>query len=156
MGPACPIATDMTLRDHMQGAYADMYGSGPPCQAFSLAGLNGGLQDPRGLVILHVVITILSVLPRAFYIENVPNIARKAHAKLLQGIISMLSVRYEVAYDILNSCNYGVPQNRERLYLIGVRKDSVFEEFRWPKPDAHHPDPNDFLLPRTNQEKHVR
>ena len=113
--------------------YVDVYVAGFPCQPFSAAGANLGLDDLRGKVVHGVIAYIKSKLPVVFVLENVKNLMSSRHEAALECILKELSAiqmstgkrAYDVTPRLLNSKNYGVPQSRERLYIIGRREDKL-------------------------------
>lgn len=107
----------------------DLLAAGFPCQPFSLAGLKKGFNDPRGSLFDKVVEIIENKRPRAFLLENVKNL--KGHDKG-ETINYMLNTLRDKGYfvpepKILNSKFFGVPQNRERIYIVGFLDDVDFE-----------------------------
>ena len=108
---------------------------GPPCQSFSLAGKRMGLNDPRGKLVLEFIRVVREALPVGFVMENVRGLANWEHGLALKAIIEEASMpieykgkvyRYEVKYQILNAASYGVPQFRERIFIVGNRIDVPF------------------------------
>ena len=114
---------------------------GPPCQSFSLAGLRKGLEDDRGKLLFEYVRVVRETLPVGFVLENVKGLTNWDSGRALKLLIEELSKPIEFegktyVYTItppkvLNAVDYGVPQYRERLILVGNRKGLTFE---YPKP----------------------
>ncbi|MEK7451173.1 MAG: DNA (cytosine-5-)-methyltransferase [Patescibacteria group bacterium] len=107
----------------------DLLAAGFPCQPFSLAGLKRGFNDPRGSLFGEVVKIIADKKPRAFLLENVKNL--KGHDKG-ETLNYMLNVLRDIGYfvpepKILNSKFFGVPQNRERIYIVGFLHQVDFD-----------------------------
>jgi DNA (cytosine-5)-methyltransferase 1 len=103
----------------------DVVFGGPPCQGFSLIGKRS-LDDSRNSLIFHFLRLILELKPKFFVMENVKGMTIGKHRQFLQEIIDEFGKsNYTVKenYQVLNAAYYGVPQNRERLFLIGCRKD---------------------------------
>lgn len=103
----------------------DVVFGGPPCQGFSLIGKRL-LDDPRNNLISHFVRLIIELNPKYFILENVPGMAIGKHRQLLQEIMNTFknnNYNVEENIQILNAANYGVPQNRERLFLLGSKKE---------------------------------
>jgi len=102
---------------------------GPPCQPWSQAGNNAGKDDPRD-VLGHVPKMIAEVEPEVFVFENVPGLSSsKEHSKYFENLLDQLSsprddLEYGVAAGILNAADYGVPQRRRRLFIIGFKNKS--------------------------------
>ena len=100
-----------------------VYG-GPPCQGFSVAGKMSS-EDPRNELIKTFLEVVEVVQPRVFLIENVKNLAVSPRWKRVRDYVSAVSAKldYNVEFNIINSADYGVPENRERLIVIGVKND---------------------------------
>lgn len=113
----------------------DIYVAGPPCQSFSLAGKRKGFDDPRGQLIIHSFNAIKQTKPKLFILENVKGmltVNNKMFFKELQDIISNDLIEYKVFYNVLNTKHYGIPQNRERLFIIGILKTHLKKDFEVP------------------------
>tara|TARA_R110002020_G_scaffold220785_2_gene428765 strand:- start:30357 stop:31574 length:1218 start_codon:yes stop_codon:yes gene_type:complete len=125
----------------------DIYMTSPPCQAFSLAGKRKGEQDNRGVLFYNSHEFIKVNRPRYFIFENVKGLLSDDNGKTFQRWIDYLaksvngqpvifpheeSVMYHVYHKVLNSKDFGVPQNRERIFIIGIRDDKD-NYFRFPK-----------------------
>lgn len=98
---------------------------GPPCQGFSLAGNIGRkeLHDERNKLFLAYLQFIKIIKPKIFIMENVATLARHNKGKTLKGIIqSFIEIGYEIKYEILNAKDYGVAQNRNRIFIVGTQK----------------------------------
>ncbi len=127
----------------------DIYMTSPPCQAFSLAGKRKGEDDKRGILFYNSHEFIQKNKPRFFIFENVKGLLSDDKGKTFQRWIDYLagksvngnptifphdeSVPYHVYYQVLNAKNYGIPQNRERVFIIGIRDDQD-NFFSFPKP----------------------
>jgi DNA (cytosine-5)-methyltransferase 1 len=115
----------------------DVLMGGVPCQAFSHAGERKGLKDPRGQLILEFNRLVNECRPKFLLVENVKGLATHEKGKTLESVIDLFSNEglYEVNHQILNAGNYGVPQKRERIIIVGVRKDlNLKYEFPDPLP----------------------
>lgn len=113
----------------------DLMIAGFPCQTFSLLGKREGLTTDKGLVIYGLINILKEKKVPYFLLENVKGLLNHDKGNTLKTILWELSeAGYHVEYKVLNSLNYGVPQMRERVYLVGVRKDikSVIN-FQWPE-----------------------
>ncbi|MDJ0510532.1 MAG: DNA cytosine methyltransferase [Crocosphaera sp.] len=126
----------------------DVVFGGPPCQGFSVIGKRN-LEDDRNSLVKHFISLVLELQPKYFVMENVPGMALGKHQLFLQEIFDKFAKNnYQVRtdYKILNAANYGVPQLRERLFIIGGKK-----ELRLPKyPNfitQYNPDYNSSLPP---------
>lgn len=114
---------------------------GPPCQSFSLAGLRKGLDDERGKLLFEFVRVVRETLPVGFVLENVKGLTNWDSGKALKLLIEELTkpveyegkcYKYTIAEPkVLNAVDYGVPQFRERLILVGNRKGL---DFTYPTP----------------------
>jgi DNA (cytosine-5)-methyltransferase 1 len=123
----------------------DIYMTSPPCQAFSLAGKRLGKDDKRGILFFNSHEFIQENKPRFFIFENVKGLLSDDNGKTFQEWINMLggksvngvpvlfpyedSVPYHLYWQVLNAKHHGIPQNRERVFLIGIRddQDNVFQ-----------------------------
>lgn len=148
----------------------DLMIGGSPCQSFSTAGRRQAFDDPRGGAMLKYVNLINEIQPKAFLLENVKGLLSAAlnHVTLqeradrrangqneyeldelpgsaLEYLLSQIQ-NYNVVYRVLNSADYGVPQKRERVFFIGIRKD-LNREFVFPEPTHSKDGSSDGLLP---------
>lgn len=119
----------------------DILVGGFPCQAFSIAGKRGGFDDTRGTLFFDVARIIKAKQPKAFFLENVKGLTNHRSGKTLATILNVL--RNDLGYivpepQIINAKNFGVPQNRERIFIIGFRNDLGIKE-----EDFSYPDPID-------------
>lgn len=95
---------------------------GPPCQPFSIAGKRQGALDDRAALIGHFVRIVGELEPAAFLLENVPNLASMAGGKFLEDTKTALRrLGYSVDHRVVSAADYGVPQNRKRLIVLGVK-----------------------------------
>ena len=115
----------------------DVLCAGFPCQAFSIAGRRGGFEDTRGTLFFDVAEIIKKKQPKAIFLENVKGLRNHDKGKTLATILNVLreDLNYYVPEpQILNAKEFGVPQNRERIFIVGFRKDLGIEEFQYPEP----------------------
>lgn len=99
---------------------------GPPCQDFSMNGSLKGFEGERGKLTVVFFDKILDIKPTFFVMENVTGLTKRKDTKeYLQSILKKVEKEYYVDHEKLNSLNYGVPQHRERVFFIGVRKDCI-------------------------------
>ena len=125
----------------------DIYMTSPPCQAFSLAGKRKGEEDKRGILFYNSHHFIKINKPRYFIFENVKGLLSDDKGRTFQRWLDYLgksingnpilfphpeSVNYHIYFKVLNSKDFGVPQNRERVFIIGIRDDED-NHFRFPK-----------------------
>jgi len=131
----------------------DIYMTSPPCQAFSLAGKRLGKDDKRGILFFNSHEFIQVNKPRFFIFENVKGLLSDDNGRTFQEWVNMLggksvngvpvlfpyddSVPYHLYWQVLNAKNHGVPQNRERVFLVGIR-DDVDNRFQFPR-EEHLP-----------------
>ena len=123
----------------MKKGEADVLIGGPPCQPFSKSGYwakgdAGRLDDPRADTLVHYLRVLRDTKPRAFLLENVKGIAYKGKNEglefLLEGVKEVnrrAKTKYKVYWTTLNASSFGVPQNRERVFLVGSRDGAKFE-----------------------------
>ena len=98
----------------------DILCAGFPCQSFSIAGKRRGLEDTRGTMFFEVARILKDKRPRYFILENVKGLLNHDRGKTFQTILKILSdLGYSVQWQLLNSKFFGVPQNRERVYIVG-------------------------------------
>jgi DNA (cytosine-5)-methyltransferase 1 len=142
------MLTDMTKEDWIgEQFYSDLFIGGIPCQAFSLAGKRMGELDHRGLLFYDFYRYVKNQQPKVFIIENVKGLLSDNDGRTFQNWCHLLgqsmnthynmfnhedSLMYNLHFTVLNSKDYGVPQNRERVFLVGVRND-LPNSFRFPK-----------------------
>ncbi len=115
----------------------DLMIAGFPCQTFSVIGQRKGMSDRRGQVIYGLIKIMKGKNLPYFILENVKGLVNHDNGKSLRVILEELDkAGYKVFYKVLSSLDYGVPQMRERIYFVGIRKDLVKENknFEWPKP----------------------
>jgi len=102
----------------------DLLSGGYPCQSFSYAGKKLGLEDTRGTLFYEFAEVLKDVKPKVFLAENVKGLATHDKGKTLQVMLDVFEeVGYDVTYKVLNALDYGVAQKRQRIVIIGVRKD---------------------------------
>jgi DNA (cytosine-5)-methyltransferase 1 len=98
----------------------DLLVGGFPCQSFSIAGKRGGFNDTRGTLFFEIARILRDKRPRYFVLENVKGLLSHDGGKTLQTIFGVLTdLGYEFEWQVLNSKNFGVPQNRERIFIVG-------------------------------------
>lgn len=113
----------------------DLLVGGSPCQSFSLVGRRGGFEDARGTLFYEFARLIDEVQPKVFIYENVKGVLSHDKGntwKVMQNVFNELG--YDWHYQILNSKNYGIPQNRERIFIVGFLRPEYGNKFEFPKP----------------------
>ncbi len=116
----------------------DILCAGFPCQAFSIAGKRGGFNDTRGTLFHDVAEIIRRKRPKAIFLENVKGLVNHDRGKTLRTILHVL--RNDLGYtvpdpEIMNARHFGVPQNRERIFIVGFRENEDAQAFQYPEPD---------------------
>lgn len=118
----------------------DLLFGGPPCQSFSLAGNRKGLEDDRGRLVFDFIRLVKQTAPKVFVMENVAAMASWQSGEVLSEIenaltteftFGALQMKYRVEHSILDAANFGVPQHRKRIFIVGNRENS---EFKFPTP----------------------
>ena len=113
---------------------ADLVIGGPPCQSLSHAGKRLGLEDIRGKQFYYFINAVKLVQPKVFLIENVVGLLTHDNGKTYKTIHSLLEECGYVLYtQVLNCADYGIPQIRRRVFIVGVRND-IPRKFKFPKP----------------------
>lgn len=133
---------DITKIDENDIPEHDILCAGFPCQAFSIAGKRKGFEDEtRGTLFFDIKRIIKAKQPKAFFLENVKGLISHDRGKTLKVILKVL--REELNYyvpdpQIMNAKDFGVPQNRERIFIIGFRKDLKIDSFAYPDPTGQN------------------
>ena len=131
--------------DHDKLPYADIVAGGFPCQDFSHAGKRRGFESRRGMLYLEMVNIVKKIQPKAFFAENVKGLLTMDKGEAIKIIAKDFEeAGYRVKYQLLLAANYGVPQKRERVIIIGIRND-LANDFVFPVP-THSPDGSDGKL----------
>jgi DNA (cytosine-5)-methyltransferase 1 len=132
--------TDMTKRDHSKLPKVTLYSAGFPCTCYSTEGKGEGLLSSAGSVGLHCILTVEASRPKAFFFENTKNLTSKKHEKdfhlIMQALAAIKDAQGHPAYTlyvrVMNTLKQGIPQNRERTYIVGILNKSQRRKFRWP------------------------
>lgn len=137
----------------------DFLVGGFPCQAFSIAGKRGGFQDTRGTLFFEIARILADKRPRYFLLENVKGLLSHESGKTFQTILKVLTdLGYLLQWEVLNSKNFGVPQNRERVFIFGARGECGFQVFPIGEGNQEHSKQNvqrhDIAHTITNTDKH--
>lgn len=127
----------------------DLLISGFPCQTFSIVGKRHGLNDEnQGQIIYHIVRILKERKNNYFILENVKGLVNHDKGRTFRIVLELLvELGYNVNYSVLNSIDYGVPQMRERIYLVGIKKELLQEDkkFIFPKKTKQEYNIADFL-----------
>ena len=128
------VVGDITKVDEKGIPDHDILLAGFPCQAFSLAGQKRGFEDARGTLFFDVARIVKYHKPKVVFCENVKNLVNHDRGRTFDVIKAVLEdLGYKVFYKVLNSKNFAVPQNRERIYIVGFRNDIAPEDFIFPE-----------------------
>lgn len=119
---------DITKLDTLSLPDYDVLLAGFPCQAFSIAGKRGGFDDTRGTLFFDVARIIKDTRPKMFLLENVKGLLNHNKGKTFNTILNVLQneLNYDIHYKVLNAKNFNLPQNRERIYIVGFNKETKF------------------------------
>ncbi|WP_120952298.1 DNA (cytosine-5-)-methyltransferase [Helicobacter sp. L8] len=113
----------------------DILCAGFPCQSFSIMGAQGGLEDDRGALFFEIVRILAHHKPLAFLLENVKQLCTHQQGHTLKTILDTLtSLGYSVRYGVLNALDFGIPQKRERLFLVGFLNPHLANAFSFDFP----------------------
>jgi len=118
--------TKKRILEHVEKRKIGIIAGGPPCQGFSLAGKRLS-DDPRNFLFKEFVEMVEIVQPEMFIMENVPGLLSSSGGKTYKSIIEEFgSIGYKISSQILNSAEFGVPQKRRRVFIVGARQDYNF------------------------------
>ncbi|MDD3645828.1 MAG: DNA cytosine methyltransferase [Candidatus Gracilibacteria bacterium] len=126
---------DITMQDEKSIPDHDILCAGFPCQAFSIAGYRKGFEDQRGTLFFDIVRILKEKKTPIIFLENVKNLASHSEGETLNLMLKMLKKEgYFIHYKVMNSMEYGnVPQNRERIYIVGFRDKKKYDNFSFPE-----------------------
>lgn len=132
---------EKTIPDH------DILCAGFPCQAFSISGKQRGFEDSRGTLFFDVARIVKEKQPKIVFMENVKNFATHDNGHTLEVVkATMEELGYTFFQKVLNSVDYGMPQKRERIYMVCFRNDLGITDFSYPKAFKLTKHVEDFLL----------
>ena len=134
--PTHPHSYILDIKDVKNPPKHDILVAGFPCQPYSIAGLRKGLKDERGQVFLEIIRILKQSKPKAFLLENVKGMRSHDSGRTFQFMLEELEkCGYFLRYETLNSSVHAnVPQNRERVFVIGFRDKGISEKFNFPAP----------------------
>jgi len=113
----------------------DLFVGGSPCQSFSISGNRKGLEDTRGTLFFEYARLVDEIKPKVFIYENVPGILSNDSGKTWKKITQIFEdLGYDWKMDMLNSKDFGIPQDRKRVFVVGFRKDLEINNFEFPLP----------------------
>ena len=126
----------------------DLFVGGSPCQSFSLVGKQRGLEDTRGTLFYEYARLVGEIKPKVFIYENVKALLSNDDGRTWDTVTQIFTdLNYTWKKEVLNARDYGIPQNRERVFVVGFRNDLILEEeFRFPDPFELEKKMQDFLL----------
>jgi len=129
----------------------DILAAGFPCQAFSIIGDRQGFSDTRGTLFFEIERIIQEKKPRAIFLENVKQLLTHDHGRTFETILhSLEKLGYVIHFRVLNGLDFGVPQKRERIIIVGFKEDHPFE---WPRGTEVRLSLEDVLIPDSEVEK---
>lgn len=138
---------EKTVPDH------DILCAGFPCQAFSISGKQRGFEDSRGTLFFDVARIVKEKKPKVVFLENVKNFASHDNGRTIQVVkATMEELGYSFNYKVLSAVDYGVPQKRERVYMVCFRNDLNVTDFKYPESFPLTKHVEDYLLPDDNEE----
>lgn len=113
---------------------------GPPCQSWSEAGSLKGIEDARGQLFYEYIRVLRDKQPLFFVAENVSGMLAKRHETAVKGFMKLFDkAGYDVNLKMLNANDFNVPEDRDRVFYIGFRKDLNIHDFEYPTPLEHKP-----------------
>lgn len=126
---------------------------GFPCQAFSISGNRNGFEDSRGTLFFEIARIVRDIKPEVVFMENVKNFLTHDKGNTFLTVKNIMEdLGYEFNYQILNAADYGVPQFRERLFMVCFRKDLKNIDFKFPEKIELKKHVEDILLPDSETE----
>lgn len=124
----------------------DLFIGGSPCQSFSIAGRRGGFEDTRGTLFYEFARLVKEIEPKVFIYENVFGVLNHDKGKTwetMQNVFNELG--YEYKFQVLNAKDYGIPQSRRRIFVVGFKNKAKMKNFEFPKPEPLEYKVQDFL-----------
>jgi len=112
----------------------DIFVGGSPCQSFSLVGKRGGFEDTRGTLFYEFARLVSEIKPKVFIYENVKGVLSHDNGntwEIMKNVFDELGYTWD--YDILNAKKYGIPQNRERIFVVGFLNEQFGSKFKFPQ-----------------------
>lgn len=148
------VYTDITTINPKELPDIDLFVFGSPCQPFSSQGKRQGLNDTRGTLFYDGVSIIIEKQPKYFIFENVKDLVSDDKGNTFKTILlSFEQLGYNFKYKILNTKDYGLPQNRQRIFVVGTRKDFK-DTFVFPEPLNIKTSMNDFIIKGKDYSEH--
>jgi site-specific DNA-cytosine methylase len=130
------IYKDIVSRDASTSLPCDLYVAGPPCQPWSSAGKNEGLEDEqgRGTMLWFSLAYVGMERPKVVVIENVKGLLQKHRHTFDMFLTNFKNKGYTVFWELMNTLEHGLPQSRPRVYVVGFRSDLNVQSFEFPNP----------------------
>jgi DNA (cytosine-5)-methyltransferase 1 len=149
-------AGDITQIEAEEIPSHDILCAGFPCQPFSISGKRMGFEDTRGTLFFDVARIAKHHKPKILFMENVRNFATHDNGNTLKTVQETLNeIGYDFWYKVLNASHFGLPQNRERVYMIAIRKDMNVKDFNFPTPTLEETCLREIILPDEETEKYM-
>lgn len=138
---------DLLKEFNLKEGELDLISGGYPCQSFSYAGKKLGLDDVRGTMFYYYAEFIKQLKPKMFFAENVKGLTTHDGGKTIETMINVFEdLGYKVEWKVLNAWDYGVAEKRQRVVIIGIRKDLIDKvKFEYPAPHEYKPVLRDVL-----------
>jgi DNA (cytosine-5)-methyltransferase 1 len=138
---------DLLKEFNLKEGELDLISGGYPCQSFSYAGKKLGLDDVRGTMFYYYAEFVKQLKPKMFFAENVKGLTTHDGGKTIETMINVFEdLGYKVEWKVLNAWDYGVAEKRQRVVIIGVRKDLTDKvKFEYPTPHEYKPVLRDVL-----------
>ncbi len=147
---------DITQVDEKKIPQHDILCAGFPCQAFSISGKRRGFEDSRGTLFFDVARIVREKRPKIVFMENVKNFASHDNGRTLDVVkATMEELDYTFYYKVLSAVDYGIPQKRERIYMVCFRNDLNTWSFNFPEPFPLTRHVEDFLLDDEDELKNL-
>lgn len=130
---------DITKIDWSEVPDFDLLTGGHPCQSFSLAGKRGGIEDLRGQLVFELIKALKIKRPKYFLFENVKGYLSASNGDVFELVLEQIcELGYVVDFKVLNTKDFGIPQNRERVFYLGIREDCIDENIYLNKQTTLH------------------
>ncbi|MCI8833049.1 MAG: DNA (cytosine-5-)-methyltransferase [Clostridia bacterium] len=148
--------SDITKVNEVDIPKHDILCAGFPCQAFSISGKQKGFEDTRGTLFREVVRIAKYHKPELLLLENVKNLEKHDNGKTFKVIKENIeNIGYNMYYQVINASKYGVPQSRERIYMVCIKKDLDNNNYKFPKPINKEKCVKDVLINNGDEKKYV-
>lgn len=148
--------SDITKVDEKEIPKHDILCAGFPCQAFSISGKQKGFEDTRGTLFREVVRIAKYHQPELLLLENVKNLEKHDNGRTFKVIKENIeNIGYNMYSKVINASRYGVPQSRERIYMVCIRKDLDNKNYKFPLPTNKERCVNDILLNNGEEKQYI-